>query len=85
MGNPKNWNSFESKTTQKCHLSILSNTWYAWSCENLPKYKLKFPLGSNIDTNKLDGTEPNQEIEKKFRKNYSSQPFFEKPPIQVKT
>ena len=26
---PKVWYSLKSKTTQKCHLGILSNTWYA--------------------------------------------------------
>ena len=33
--------------------------------EILPKYMLKMPLGANTNTNKHNGTQPNQEIKKK--------------------
>ena len=35
---------------------------------NLSKYMLKLPQGANTNTNKANGTKPNQEIEKIFTK-----------------
>ena len=43
-----------------------------------------FPQGANINTNRSNGTKPNQEIEKNFTKFKVSQPFFKNNPIQVK-
>ena len=37
---------------------------------------------NNTDSIKSNGTKPNQNFEKKFAKNHSSQPLFRKSPIQ---
>ena len=92
-GKPKNWSSFKSKSTQKCHLSILTNTWHAtlhytthvgnaWTHGNMPKYMIKMPQGAKTDTIKANGTQPNQNFEKNLPKIIIPNPFFKKSPIQ---
>ena len=62
-----------------------TNMWAMYEHEwNLPKYMLKLPQLANTNTNRSNGTEPNQEIEKKIHKIIVSQPFFKNNPIQVK-
>ena len=75
----KDWNSVESKITQKCHLDNLSNIWHATmqniygKCMNIWKnasiHAQTATRGQHRCTNiKWNGTQPNQRIEKNFTK-----------------
>ena len=81
----KVWHSLKSKTIPKCHLGILSNTRYALikltceQCMNMSESclnKCSIATIGHTNTNRSNGIEPNQEIEKNFTKFKVSQPFF---------
>ena len=87
MGNPKIWNwspkQLKNATWAFYQTHDMQHFTYhvgnAWTCENLPKYKLKFPHEANTETNTPNGIEPNQEIEKNFAKNIVPNPFSKNP------
>ena len=54
----------------------------AWTYENLSKYMLKLPHRANTVTNKLNGTKPNQKIDKILTKIKVLNPFFKNPQIK---
>ena len=51
----------------------------------LPKYMLKLPQLANTNTNKPNGTKPNQEIKKKNSQNLKFPTLFQKYPNSSKT
>ena len=62
-----------------------TNMWAMHEHEwNLPKYMLKLPQLANTNTNRSNGTKPNQEIEKKNSQNIKFPTLFQNNLIQVK-
>ena len=58
----------------------------AWTHENMLKSRFKMPQGANIDTHKINGTQPNQNFEKicpktKFLTPFTKNPQFKNPKL----
>ena len=78
-GDPKNLEFIGVQNNEKMSLEhfvkhlICNTTLSTWAMhehmKNMPKYKFKLPQGANTDTNKTNGTNPNQNFENFFAQN----------------